>query len=57
MLNMNTNENEVGSLKYSIHLIDGKVSISDVRKKTDLCPFCKNGLGCQDSFRHAEYWT
>ncbi len=56
MLNMNTNE-ENGSLKYSIHLIDGKVITSELRKKSDLCPFCKNGLGCEDSFRHAEYWT
>ncbi len=56
MLNMNTNE-ENGSLKYSIHLIDGKVITSELRKKSDLCPICKNGLGCVSSFTHAEYWT
>ena len=56
MENMNTNE-ENGSLKYSIHLIDGNVITSKLRKSTDLCPLCKNGAGCEDSFRHAEYWT
>jgi len=56
MENMNTNE-ENGSLKYSIHLIDGHVITSDVRKKTDLCPLCKNGAGCEDTFTHGRYWT
>jgi hypothetical protein len=56
MENMNTNE-ENGSLKYSIHLIDGKVIKSELRKKTDLCPICKNGQGCEDIFAHGRLWT
>ncbi len=57
MENMNTIENESGSIKYSIHLIDGNVITSDVRKKTDLCPLCKNGAGCENTFAHGRYWT
>ena len=56
MLNMNTIE-ENGSLKYSIHLIDGKVITSKLRKSTDLCPLCKNGASCEDIFAHGRLWT
>jgi hypothetical protein len=57
MENMNTNEIEGGSIKYSIHLIDGKVITSKLRKKTDLCPICKNGAGCENTFAHGRLWT
>ena len=47
---MNT---KIGSVKYSITLLDRK----EQRGKNDLCPICKNGLGCEKSFAHGRYWT
>lgn len=53
--NMNT-KNENGSLIYSIKLMNGKVINNTQRKSTDLCPICKNGLGCENSFAHGRLW-
>lgn len=44
---------QIGSIRYSIKLLD-KVK---PRKKRDICPICKNGLGCEYSFIHAKDWT
>lgn len=42
---------QIGSIRYKIKLLDRQ------RKNTDLCPICKNGLGCEKSFAHGRYWT
>ncbi len=52
-----TNESMIGSIKYSIKLLDGKVITTKQRKNTDLCPICKNGQGCENSFIHGRMWT
>jgi hypothetical protein len=44
---------QIGSITYSIKLLDR----SRVRKNTDLCPVCKNGMGCDYSFVHGRQWT
>jgi hypothetical protein len=57
MENMNTHEGENASIRYSIIWLDGRIYTSKLRKNTDLCPICKNGSDCIDSFAHGGYWT
>ena len=57
MENMNTNEEKNASIRYSIISLDGRVYTSKLRKSTDLCPICKNGANCQDTFAHGRHWT
>lgn len=52
-----TNTDMIGSIKYSIQLLDGKVITTKLRKSTDLCPICKNGASCENSFIHGRQWT
>jgi len=54
---MKTDESMIGSIKYSIQLLDGKVITTKQRKNTDLCPICKNGASCENSFIHGRNWT